>query len=311
MIVFFIISIEIQFQYQKIVCNSSDYTIMNCFFYLLQSVNENGGAINYDLTSNTFLNIVECIFHNCRCFNGQGGAIYFYNTEGECSIIKFCGIKCFSNVFFQFGTFVLSNLKNNSFILGTLSTCSNDTLNNGFVLNLCYGYDNLKFLNLSNNVLFKYSFTFYTDNNFNLSFCSIIHNMVMDIIIFLIGGVSSKYLNNCNFINNSQCNMLTQNYAVFSQSSWGNLEIYYFIFLNNSQYGNKKLFAIDSGTIIIKNSFIDSFSSTHNPPTIINSITNSLTFIHSEICTYFCYINNCFITSHFQNFNFKYNIFFF
>ena len=310
MIFLFLLFLELNFFNERINCLNLNYLINNCFFHSLLLLNENGAAINFNITSNNFLNINECIFNNCKCFNGSGGAIFFNNLQGNYTLNKFCGNNCSTNEFHQFGCFVISDNKIQNNILGSILKSSNNYLNKGSIFTTSNGFQNFKFLNLSNNIVYKYSFTFYGENNLiDFSYCTFINNTVSDIIIIIIGGTSIKKFFYCNLINNSQFNSVIQNYGVFSQSNWAKTEIIYCFFENNAKLGNKKLFAIDSGTIKIENTFIDLISLTHNIiPSIINPISSSNLLIHSEICTFLCYYkSNCFITEN-KIKNFKINV---
>ena len=191
--------------------SEGDFFITNSYFSLFSTFQGNGGTI-YFFGINLRIVIEMSTFYECKVGNFQGGAIWINITNGGgCILSKVCTNQCSTSsneiYFGQFSKiYVSKNMKNQIFDT-SITKCSPYSGNGRSSFELCDGELLIKFLNSTQNYVYRDS-SFLIRNYDSLSsclvtFCSIISNNPSNsITIYFFGSGGQKFMNNSNVINN-------------------------------------------------------------------------------------------------------------
>ena len=260
--------------------SSSNIILTNLIFILLNSGNNNGGAININQNNLNF-QLFYCSFFNCSS-NLNGGAIYFDSNLGISKLFCIFGKYTFSPSESFFHISLISNNNNDNHCNFTsLSYSSFDMNSRWCLLNLYYGNQIFNTYNGSYNKIGDHGAgpAFFYPNNSSLIY-STIFNCFSDILQGNVGLLTNSIYENCNFINNSKS---LNRYGYIDMNTNGkNIHLKNFIFQNNIW----TLFYAQKGSITIENCFFDFYSYAGNSPLIISYITNTL-------MNYRIYFQNC------------------
>jgi len=268
-----------------------DCIISDCFFWLTKVYN-GYGSIGYFSISSCNLSVYSCVFYNCSVDSGDGG-VFYYSCIGSGSFVlqMVCAYNCYAE-HYHFAQATVNQYNSINLNLSTICSCS--PVSRGyFCMYMTNGQQIVSSSNFSKDNAYQYStICIYYPFSFEGMYNTIVDNYVENSICFYItGGQSSRCLNYSSFIrNNSPYNK----YGVLHiwSTSFSASDCIFYQNLNI-------LFYVAQSTLILSNSFIDTFNCQTSSGTVhqtSNSITQKYPNDFTHFQTFLCKANVPFIS---------------
>ena len=224
------------------------YYIMNCIHSRSVAYLGKGGIISINLNGNIILILKNCIFFQ-SINNDHGGAIWYNCPTGNIFFDKICGNTCYSlSTNWPHGQFSYQITSKSLLNFVSVTHCSNMTIGYRYdPLRIEGGYNNISNTNITKNKVNRISGiepAFIKEFNLNFSILSL-NIAVEGRCLALWEGIGLIY--KTNFLLNFGDNII----SVYSS---GNYIFNECIFTNHTGL----LFNLNSGSLIVKNSVIDS-----------------------------------------------------